>query len=83
MTLIGTMLRNSSIDPSMDVNQSNMLRITSVLIVDYCIIYDVLGYLIIQKDVSKMAKAYVSDIALLLNCANKENKVILDSVDLI
>jgi hypothetical protein len=38
-----------------------------------------LGYLIIQKDVSRMAKAYVSDISLFLNSANKENKVILDS----
>ena len=30
-----------------------------------------------------MAKAYVSDISLFLNCANKENKLILDKCDLI
>jgi len=30
-----------------------------------------------------MAKAYVSDLSLFLNAANKENRVILDSADLI
>lgn len=33
-----------------------------------------LGYLIIQNDVGRMAKAYVSDISLFLSSANKENK---------
>jgi hypothetical protein len=41
------------------------------------------AYLLIQTDVNRMAKAYVNDISLFLNCANKENKVILDSVELI
>lgn len=41
------------------------------------------GYILIQKDVGRMAKAYVNDISLFLDCANKESKVILDSADLI
>ena len=45
--------------------------------------YIFLGYILIQKDVSKMAKAYVSDLSLFLSAANKENRVILDSADLI
>ncbi|CAD8140454.1 unnamed protein product [Paramecium pentaurelia] len=41
------------------------------------------SYIVIQKDVSRMAKAYVSDLSLFLSVANKESKVILDSVELI
>jgi len=41
------------------------------------------SYVVIQKDVGKMARAYVDDIIGFLNVANKENKKILDKIDLI
>ena len=43
----------------------------------------IIAYVIAQKDVGKMARAYVNDIVLFLDVANKENKRILDKHDLI
>lgn len=42
-----------------------------------------LGFVPIQNDVSRMAKAYINDIGQFLNLANRENRRILDKTDLI
>lgn len=40
-------------------------------------------FVFMQKDVTKMANAYVDELAQYIDVANKENKRILNSVDLI
>ena len=44
---------------------------------------DTKSYIVVQSDVAKMAKAYVNDLVLFLDVANKENKRILDKSNLI
>lgn len=41
------------------------------------------SFITFRKDISKMAQAYISELGQSVNIANKENKRILNSIDLL